>query len=105
MAENRKTPRLALLGMLVALAMVLSWLEAQIPTMVAVPGMKLGLTNLVVLTALYGLGAKEAVFLNFVRILLVGLTFGNMVSFLYSLAGAIERVCHRVGHGIAAYGS
>lgn len=89
MAENRKTPRLALLGMLVALAMVLSWLEAQIPTMVAVPGMKLGLTNLVVLTALYGLGAKEAFFLNFVRILLVGLTFGNMVSFLYSLAGGI----------------
>lgn len=89
MADLNKTPKLALLGMLVALAMVLSWLEAQIPVFVAVPGMKLGLTNLVVLTALYGLGAKEAVFLNFVRILLVGLTFGNMVSFLYSLAGGI----------------
>lgn len=89
MADHNKTPRLALLGMLVALAMVLSWLEAQIPVFVAVPGMKLGLTNLVVLTALYGMGAKEAVFLNFVRILLVGLTFGNMVSFLYSLAGGI----------------
>lgn len=89
MADLNKTPKLALLGMLVALAMVLSWLEAQIPVFVAVPGMKLGLTNLVVLTALYGLGAKEAVFLNFVRILLAGLTFGNMVSFLYSLAGGI----------------
>lgn len=89
MADLNKTPKLALLGMLVALAMVLSWLETQIPVFVAVPGMKLGLTNLVVLTALYGLGAKEAVFLNFVRILLVGLTFGNMVSFLYSLAGGI----------------
>lgn len=89
MKDHNKTPRLALLGMLVALAMVLSWLEAQIPVFVAVPGMKLGLTNLVVLTALYGMGAKEAVFLNFVRILLVGLTFGNMVSFLYSLAGGI----------------
>lgn len=89
MADLNKTPKLALLGMLVALAMVLSWLEAQIPVFVAVPGMKLGLTNLVVLTALYALGAKEAVFLNFVRILLAGLTFGNMVSFLYSVAGGI----------------
>lgn len=93
MAKNRNTSRIALRGLLIALAMVLSWVEAQIPVLLAVPGMKLGLTNLVVLVALYRLGSKDALLLNFVRILLVGLTFGNMVSFVYSLAGGIFSGC------------
>lgn len=87
--QNNKTSKIALWGMMIALAMVLSWLEAQIPNLIAVPGMKLGLTNLVVLVALYRLGKRDALMINIVRILLVGLTFGNMVSFAYSLAGGI----------------
>ncbi len=76
-------------GLLIALAMILSWAEAQIPVFFAVPGMKLGLTNLVVLIALYRLSAADALLLNLVRILLVSLTFGNMFSMIYSLAGGI----------------
>ncbi|MDO4166167.1 MAG: Gx transporter family protein [Eubacteriales bacterium] len=93
MEKHRNTSKIALRGLLIALAMVLSWVEAQIPVFTAVPGMKLGLTNLVVLVALYRLGSKDALFLNFVRVLLVGLTFGNMVSFVYSLAGGMLSGC------------
>ena len=79
--------KLTLRAMLVALAFVLSWLEAQIPTFIAVPGVKLGLTNLVVLLALYRLGWKDALAINLVRIVLSGLTFGSVASMLYALAG------------------
>ena len=75
--------------MLVAVAFVLSWLEAQIPTFIAVPGVKLGLTNLVVLLALYRLGWPDALVINLLRIVLAGLTFGNLFSLWYSLAGGL----------------
>ncbi len=81
--------KLALRGMLVALAFVFAWLEAQLPPLMTVPGIKLGLTNLVVLVALYRLGARDAFVLNIVRIVLVGLTFGNLFAMLYSMAGGM----------------
>ena len=81
--------RIALRGLLIALALVLSWVESRIPVFFAVPGMKLGLTNLVVLIALYRLSAPDALLINIVRILLAGLTFGNMFSVVYSLAGGM----------------
>ena len=81
--------RVALRGVLVSAAMVLSWVEAQIPAFFAVPGMKLGLTNAVVLTALYLLSSRDAVVINLVRILLVGFTFGSVSAMLYSLAGGL----------------
>ena len=83
---NRKIARYALL---VALAMVLSWLESLVPVSAAVPGMKLGLTNLVVIFALYRLSERDAAAISLVRVVLVSLTFGNAYSFAYSLAGAV----------------
>ena len=50
----------ALLGMLVALAFVLSYIETLVPVNLGIPGAKLGLANLVVMVALYTLGTKEA---------------------------------------------
>lgn len=100
---REKTEKLAVRAMLVALAFVLAWLEAQIPTFIAVPGVKLGLTNLVVLLALYRLGPADALIINGVRIVLVGLTFGSLFSMWYSLAGGLlsgigmillKQVCH-----------
>ena len=88
-SEDRRTSWIASRGLLIALALVLSWVESRIPVFFAVPGMKLGLTNLVVLIALYRLGAPDALFLNIVRILLAGLTFGNLFSIVYSLAGGV----------------
>ncbi|MBQ6540588.1 MAG: Gx transporter family protein [Oscillospiraceae bacterium] len=84
-----KTKRIALYGLLIALALILSYLEARIPAFFAVPGMKLGITNLVVLAALYLMDAKSAVFINILRIILVSVLFGTGVSLAYSLAGGL----------------
>ncbi len=81
--------KVALYGLLTALALVLSYVEAQIPAFFVVPGMKLGLTNVVVLTALYRMGNRDALVLNVVRIVLVAFTFGSLFGMLYSLAGGI----------------
>ncbi len=72
-----------------ALALALSWLEAQIPPFFALPGMKLGLTNLVVLLTLYRMGSPAAMAINLVRILLSSLLFGGFMALMYSLAGGM----------------
>ncbi|MCQ2501999.1 MAG: Gx transporter family protein [Lachnospiraceae bacterium] len=87
--RNNKTGKVATYGLLIALAMILSYVEAQIPAFFAVPGMKLGLTNVVVLFALYRIGYKSAFFINLLRILLVAMLFGNGMSLAYSLAGGM----------------
>lgn len=76
-------------ALLIALAMVLSWLESLVPVSAAVPGMKLGLTNLVVIFALYRMRNRDAAMISFVRVLLVSFTFGNAYAFAYSMAGAV----------------
>ena len=81
--------KVATYGMLIALAFIFSYVEMLIPFHFGIPGMKLGLANIVVIAALYSMGYKEAVFLSILRIFLVGFTFGNMYGILYSLAGGI----------------
>lgn len=87
--KKSKATRVAYTGMLVALAFVLSYVEALIPISLGVPGVKMGLANLVVMVALYTLGAGQAFVLSMVRIVLVGFTFGSMASMMYSLAGGL----------------
>ena len=81
--------RVARYALLTALAMALSWLESLVPLSMAAPGMKLGLTNIVVVFALYRISLRDAAVLSLVRVLLVSMTFGNAYSFAYSLAGAV----------------
>lgn len=85
----KSVKKLALYGVLIALAIVLGYVEMLVPNFFFVPGMKLGLTNVVVVTALYTMDVKSAVIINFVRILLCALLFGNGVSLIYSLAGGL----------------
>ncbi len=85
----KKTNRMVLLGVLVALAFIFSYVETLIPINIGVPGAKLGLANLVVMVALYTLGTRDAFLLSLVRIVLVGMTFGNMASMLYSIGGGL----------------
>lgn len=85
---NGKSYRIALYGLCIALAFILNYLESLIPIQM-MPGMKIGLTNLVVLIALYYLDEKAAFAINMVRILLVAFTFGNLQSLCYSAAGGI----------------
>ena len=81
--------KIATMGLLVALAMVLSWVEQLVPLSVAVPGVKLGLANLAVIFTLYRIGTRAAWGLSLLRVVLVSLTFGNAYSLWYSLAGAV----------------
>lgn len=87
--RNTRSKRVALYGMFVALAFVFSYVEVLLPINIGIPGIKLGLANIVVLTALYAMGVKEAFVVSVIRIILVGFTFGNMFSMLYSLAGGL----------------
>ncbi len=80
--------RIALCGILIALAMLLSYLESLIPISIAVPGVKLGLANLVTIVALFRLGLRDTVVISVGRIVLSSVLFGNFAVLLYSLAGA-----------------
>ena len=81
--------RLARYALLTALAMALSWLESLVPLAgVVPPGVKLGLTNLVVIFALYRMSLRDAAVISLIRVVLVAFTFGNSYSFAYSLSGA-----------------
>ena len=88
MTAGKNSRELARFALLVALAMVLSWLESLVPLSLTVPGVKLGLANLVVIFALYKLGPRQAAVISLVRVLLITFTFGNAFSFAYSLTGA-----------------
>lgn len=77
------------LSLLVAAAMILSYVESLIPPLAAVPGVKIGLSNIATVFALYTLGAPCAVCVSLVRVCLSALLFGNFVGFIYSLTGAI----------------
>ncbi|SEG03970.1 heptaprenyl diphosphate synthase [Butyrivibrio sp. Su6] len=84
-----KTKKIATYGVMAALAMILSYVEMQLPAFVAIPGVKLGLTNIVVLVALYKMGYKSALFINIVRIIAVSLLFGTFMSFAFSFTGGM----------------
>lgn len=84
-----ETKRLARMGLFTALAMIFGYIEALIPVSIGIPGVKLGLANLVVVFSLYKLDPAEAFLINLARIFLIGFTFGNLSMLLYSLAGGI----------------
>ena len=84
-----KTKKLTTHALLLALALILSYLESLVPMSFAVPGIKLGLPNVVIVYALYKLGAKSAVSISIVRVILVSILFGNVMTMIYSLAGAV----------------
>ena len=82
--------KIAFLGVTTALALVFAYLESLLPPlMAAVPGIKLGLPNIVIIFVLYRFGVKEAAAVSFVRIAAVSLLFGNPMTFAYSVAGGL----------------
>ncbi|WP_097014380.1 Gx transporter family protein [Anaerocolumna aminovalerica] len=87
--KNSIATKTAYYGVLIALALIFSYVEVLIPIPIGVPGIKLGLANIVILIGLYVMGTKDAFIISCIRIVLVGFTFGNMFSILYSLTGAI----------------
>ena len=85
-----KVQKMALLGVLTAAAIVIAILESFIPS-VGIPGVKLGLTNIVILIILYELGIWEAVVVNLLRVLVVSFVRGTFLSmgFFMSLTGCV----------------
>ena len=85
-----KTAKIAFVGITASLALVLSYLEFLLPPIfVAVPGIKLGLPNIVILYVLYCIDLKHAALVSFIRILMSSILFGNAMTFAYSVAGAV----------------
>ena len=81
--------RAAYFGVLTALALIFSYIETLIPIQFGVPGIKLGLANLIIVIVLYKTDWREALLLSVVRIIIAGFIFGNLFSIVYSLAGGV----------------
>ena len=81
--------RVAYFGVFTALALIFSYVETLIPINFGIPGIKLGLANLIIIIALYKMSVKEAYVLSVVRVVLAGFIFGTLFSIIYSLAGGL----------------
>ena len=81
--------RVAYFGVFTALALIFSYVETLIPINFGIPGVKLGLANLVIVIALYKMKLTEVYLLSVVRVLLAGFIFGNYFSIIYSLSGGL----------------
>lgn len=86
---KNQSKRAAMLGIMTALALILSYVESMIPFFPGIPGIKLGFANLVMVLLLYHVSWKDALLVSLVRILVSGFMFGNLMSILFSLAGGI----------------
>jgi heptaprenyl diphosphate synthase len=84
-----KTKKVAMLGLTIALAMIMSYIEALVPLSFAVPGIKMGLANIVIIFVLYKIGTKEAILVSLIRVILVSLLFSNVMAMAYSISGAV----------------
>ena len=119
------TKKITTLSLLISVALILSYIESLVPAFVAVPGVKLGLSNIATVFALYTLGFPAAITVSLVRVCLSSLLFGNVPSLIFSLAGAtlalvsmiplsrinlfssvgvsvVGAVCHNIGQVLAA---
>ena len=81
--------RVAYFGVFTALALIFSYIETLVPISFGIPGVKLGLANLIIVIALYKIPLREVYVLSIVRVLLSGVWFGNYFSIAYSLAGVL----------------
>ena len=88
-SSNDLGRRVALTGMMAALALIFSYVEVLFPFNAGIPGVKLGLANLVPLIILYRLDARYAFAANLIRVILAGLLFSGLFAALYSLAGSL----------------
>ena len=92
-----KIRKLTLLGLLTAIALTIFLLEAQIPPILPLPGVKLGLANIVTVFAVFLLGPKEGAMVLFARIFLGAVFAGNFSTILYSGAGGLCAIAATVG--------
>lgn len=83
------TKRIGILSMVLALSLILAYVDILIPYNFVIPGIKLGLANIAILFTLYKFGSKEAICVSLLRVLIMGILFNNGITFLYSLCGCL----------------
>lgn len=86
---NKNTKTIAMCGVMTAVAMIFSYIESLFPIPIPVYGIKLGIANIAIITVLLVVGKKEAIIVNIIRIALTAILFGNLNSFLFSIAGGL----------------
>ncbi len=89
MKYQNKVKKIVLISAFSAIALIIFMVESLVPPLVAIPGVKLGLSNAVILTSMYILGKREAFIIMLIKILLGNFFTGQAVSLIYSLAGGI----------------
>ncbi|MBE5956138.1 MAG: Gx transporter family protein [Lachnospiraceae bacterium] len=87
--REKKTKKIAYMGMFVTLALIASYVESLVPFYFGAPGIKLGLANLITVVLIYRSSWKDAVTVSVLRIILSGILFGNVFSIIYSFCGAL----------------
>lgn len=92
-----KTRRMVLLGLLTAIALTIFMLEAQLPAPIPVPGVKLGLANIVTVFTVFLLGPREGVLVLAARVFLGAVFAGNFSTILYSAAGGALAIAVTIG--------
>ena len=92
-----KTKKLTLMALLAAIALTIFVVEAQIPALVPIPGIKLGLSNIVTVFAVFVLGPWEGAAILFVRIFLGAVFAGNFSTIAYSAAGGSLAILTTIG--------
>lgn len=87
--NSKKINYMAMCGILTTVAMVFSYIDSLIPIPIPIPGVKIGISNIAIITVLYVVGIKEAIVINILRIVLTSILFGNITSFWFSITGGI----------------
>ena len=87
--ESPAAKRVALSALFASLALIFSYVEAILPAAPGIPGIKLGIANLVVIIAMYRLDSRYALTINLIRIFLAGFMFSGLYGAIYSLCGCI----------------
>ena len=88
-----ETKKITVLALFSAVAIIFSYIEAILPPIwSAIPGIKVGLSNIVTVALLYKFSLKEAAIVAFIRIIIIALLFGNMMTLIYSIAGFVLSV-------------
>ena len=77
----------ALTGLLAAFSIILSYIEYLLPINIAIPGIKPGIANVAIVVALYILDYKKAIIIDVIKLIVIGILFGNAFSIMFSVAG------------------
>lgn len=89
MKKEKKTRKIADYGALCALAFLFAYLESLVPLPIGIPGIKLGLANIVVVAVLYNMKTKDAFIVAILRVVMTGFTFGSLSAMIYSFFGVL----------------